>query len=436
MPGRSSTVFNANLKLLPSSDSKAKIFETYKASFTDGMPQKPVSSRVFTNIWKQICPEIVVMKPRSDLCAFCQKHFTSGAAMALVPEETKMETIENMRSHLQLVAKERKFYQETIKNTKANFEGDDKTCVHYSFDMAQQVHIPSNPSQPGPIYFLVPFRIGIFGVMYETVKRQVNYLIPESVSTTKGSNLIVSLFHNIWKTIVMEKTTFIHSDNCVGQNKNNILLGYLVWRICNNKNKKIVLSFMPVGHTKLSNDWAFGLLKETFRVTYVSSIQDFADCVEKSTPTTHVNSAVAVGNEKGEVAVNVYNWLNFLKDNNAKKVPHITQCNHFEFNVSYKGKVHCKMDIDGNDFVHRIFPTDSGPIGFPDVVTPAGMARQRKEYLFNNIRTFCKEEYKDLLCPEVETEPVAEASANGDPEPERDQPDPAEATKKRRKCSV
>ena len=68
-------------------------------------------------------------------------------------------------------------------------------------------------------------------------------------------------------------------------------------------------------------------------------------------------------------------------------------------------------------------PTESGPIGFLDVMTPAGMTRERKEYLFKNIRTFCKEEYKDLLCPEVGPEP--------------DQPGPiAEPTKKRRKRSV
>ncbi|XP_049955342.1 unconventional myosin-Va-like [Schistocerca serialis cubense] len=129
LPGRSSTQYNANFKLLPSSDNKAKIFETYMASFTNDMPLKPVSSRVFCNIWKEICPKIVVMKPKSDLCAFCQQHFTSGTAMASVPEETKMETIEKMRSHLQLVAKERVFYKGTIKKTTENFEDGDRSCV-------------------------------------------------------------------------------------------------------------------------------------------------------------------------------------------------------------------------------------------------------------------------------------------------------------------
>lgn len=115
--------------------------------------------------------------------------------------------------------------------------------------------------QPGPIYFLVPFKVGIFGVMCETINKQVNFLIPESLNIGKGSNLIVSLFH-FYLSHGME-TMFIHADNCVGQNKNNILMGYLTWRVSLGMNKKIVLSFMPVGHTKFSCDWRFGLLKKS-----------------------------------------------------------------------------------------------------------------------------------------------------------------------------
>lgn len=116
--------------------------------------------------------------------------------MAMVSEEKKLETIEKMRTHLQALSQERKFYNDTIKPTRDNFQKEDKSSVHYSFDMAQQVHIPSNSLQPGPIYFLVPFKVGIFCVMCETLNKQVNYLIPESASTTKGSNLTVRLLHH------------------------------------------------------------------------------------------------------------------------------------------------------------------------------------------------------------------------------------------------
>ncbi|KAG8297782.1 hypothetical protein J6590_028613, partial [Homalodisca vitripennis] len=163
---------------------------------------------------------------------------------------------------------------------------------------------------------------------------------------------------------------------------------------------------MPVGHTKFACDWAFGLFKKTFRNTYVSSMSDLVDCVKKSTPTTHVNSGVVVGNEKGEVAYN-----------------------HFEFNSIYKGKVHCKIDIDGNEFIHKMFPTEDGPHGFPQEITPEGMTRARKEYLYKNIRQYCKDEFKDVLCPCPE--PNAEEST-GAVDPDDDGPEAVPGPSKKR----
>ena len=49
----------------------------------------------------------------------------------------------------------------------------DKT-LHLSFDFAQQMHYPSNPLQPGPIYFLTPRNCGLLSVCCERIPRQVN----------------------------------------------------------------------------------------------------------------------------------------------------------------------------------------------------------------------------------------------------------------------
>jgi|SRR6218665_4003547 len=79
--------------------------------------------------------------------------------------------------------------------------------MHYSFDYAQQVHLPSDPLQPGPIYFLVPRKLGLFGFCCEIfckifmgymkvhLPRQVNFLIDEAHLISKGSNAVVSYMH-------------------------------------------------------------------------------------------------------------------------------------------------------------------------------------------------------------------------------------------------
>ena len=72
-------------------------------------------------------------------------------------------------------------------------------AVHLSFDYAQQVHLPFFPMQPGPLYFLVPRKVGIFGVCMEGIPRQVNYLIDESHCSSKGSIAVISYLHHYFE---------------------------------------------------------------------------------------------------------------------------------------------------------------------------------------------------------------------------------------------
>ena len=66
--------------------------------------------------------------------------------------------------------------------------------VQYSFDYAQQVHYPSDPLQPGPIYFLTPRKCTVFGVNCEAIPRQVNLLTDEAGDCGKGANAVHYFF--------------------------------------------------------------------------------------------------------------------------------------------------------------------------------------------------------------------------------------------------
>ena len=102
--------------------------------------------------------------------------------------------------------------------------GSGPVRVHYLFDFAQQVHYPYNPLQPGPMYFKTARRCAIFGVCCEGIPRQVNYLIDASDSG-KGANTVVSLLHHFLEHHALGEVELgLHADNCLGQNKNNIVL--------------------------------------------------------------------------------------------------------------------------------------------------------------------------------------------------------------------
>ncbi len=70
---------------------------------------------------------------------------------------------------------------------------------------------------------------------------------------------------------------YLHADNCTGQNKNNTMVQYLVWRSMTERHTRITLSFLVVDHTKFSPDWCFWLLKRLYRRTVVGSLMDIAE---------------------------------------------------------------------------------------------------------------------------------------------------------------
>ena len=104
--------------------------------------------------------------------------------------------------------------------------------------------------------------VGVFGVACEATSTQVNYLIDEADTIGKGANATISLVHHYLQAHGHQmKHLHLHADNFVGQNKNNFMVQYLMWRTLAGINEDVELSFMLVGHTKFAPDRFFGLLK-------------------------------------------------------------------------------------------------------------------------------------------------------------------------------
>ena len=230
----------------------------------------------------------------TDLCWVCQRNNTKISRRANLTLEVKAELIAGQNQHLMSVTRERSFYQSCVEDSKRTAEALGITMLepspscskpvifHYSFDYAQQVHLPSNPLQPGRIYFLVPRKCGIFGVCCEALPQQVNFLIDEGMYSGKGSNAVISyldFFFFFRNYGIGEEVVHLHCDNCAGQNKNHHVLHYLAWRVMTGHHKEVHLHFMLPGHTKFAPDWCFGLLKKRFRITHVSSLNELSDCI-------------------------------------------------------------------------------------------------------------------------------------------------------------
>jgi len=327
--------------------------------------------------------------------------------------------------HFQLVERERAFYKTQVQRaqdvTKVHklVLGPHQCSsipieVHISFDYAQQVHIPFDPQQSGSIYFLVPFKVGLFGIMNEGVSKQVNFLIPESVDVGKGSNSVISyLDHYLNYYGFGETDLIIHADNCTGQNKNNFAMAYLLWRVMSGRHRKITFCFLPVGHTQFSPDWAFGLLKQKFMYTKVNTLAEMATCVESSSPVSGVNIACLTGTEGGDVLVPVFNFQEFLQEVlEYRKLPNIKKYHYFVFQQSTPGVVTCRTEVQSDSLVTwQMSKLESVDIDRkPSEIKPSGLSLEIKWYLYKNIRQFCATETQDIMCPKPD----------GDGPPEKD----------------
>ena len=276
LPGRIPGYNRFDLQLLPSNTSKLSIWESYTQSI-EPLGVRVAGYKSFRNIWTKYLPQIIITKPMSDLCWTCQQNNSLIVRSTNKSEEEKstvsfkfqdiymymymhkiinninhyryvltiFQALKLAEQHLLAVSKERSYFRTVVKTSKDEvkehftisgcFTPPSPHCclppssldvtVHYSFDFAQQVHYPSDPHQPGPVYFLTPRKCAIFGVCCKAIPRQVNYLIDEAVDVGKGANTVVSMLHHFFSTHGLgEKHVHLHADNCVGQNKNNTMI--------------------------------------------------------------------------------------------------------------------------------------------------------------------------------------------------------------------
>lgn len=414
LPGRVPGFKRSDIKLLPSSATKASIHRLYEQSAESaGLPV--VSYSKFVTMWNELRPLVRITKPMTDLCHTCQKNKSNIYRSANLLDEEKSEIVRKQEAHLLDAERERSLYKRVCEESKRNlkpilnsldFSETRTACsfkgkMHYSFDYAQQVHLPSNPMQPGPIYFKVPRKVGIFGVCCESLPRQVNFVIDEAGSTGKGANAAISYLHYFFqKHGIGETDVHLHTDNCCGQNKNSYVLWYLAWRIITGLHQSCVYSFLIVGHTKFSCDWCFGLLKQSFQKSFISSLYEFASVIDRST-VSGVNVTQLCSLHDGSVIVPVYDWVSFLSAY-FRKFKNIKKYHHFQFKKEDSGVVFYKQFSDSSEerFTLLWAKNDFPPAELPTIQEPKGLDHQWQMYLFNEIRQFCKEGTEDLIAPE------------------------------------
>ena len=146
------------------------------------------------------------MRPRTDLCDTCQR-FRNGLQYNARKEEEAKDLLKKFKEHLVKAKLERTYYNKNTKlaeqqrklvdeqfiiRGKVDYCSIDATA-HYSYDWAQNVHVPHSDQQVSKIYYLSPRKVHLFGIQDEAVREQINYVLDEVEIIGKGPNGTLSL---------------------------------------------------------------------------------------------------------------------------------------------------------------------------------------------------------------------------------------------------
>lgn len=373
---------------LPASSKKKDVFKLY--SETEGAT--PMAYSTFVKTWNEQCSEVVVMKPRTDVCAWCEK--LREATRKARTEEKIGEATGGLTQHLMQAGKERQYYKAKIEQANGHAQEQDPTMVHITFDFAQQLELPQHTRQVGPIYFKSRFKVQLFGVCNEAAKKQTNFLFHEGESIgsdgkkAHGPNSVISMVHHyLRKQCSSAKIISMHADNCVGQNKNKSVMAFICWYVMHGYAEEVIISFMRVGHTRCSVDAKFGRLKQQFRNSEVDSMDDVVSAVDSSCA---ANDALR------------YSWLwrvwdSFLADF-FSPIRGIRNYQHFRATKAKPGVLFVKETCEDADEKEIALLRPSKTVanvkaaGLPAVLPAAGISEERLHYLEAQIKPFLSQD--------------------------------------------
>jgi hypothetical protein len=247
---------------------------------------------------------------------------------------------------------------------------------------AQQISLPFSSQQVGLVYFLSGYKIGLFGIVNESLKKFYLYLIPESCKTGKGANLVISLLHHFFAHFAVgEEHVVCHADNCTGQNKNNYLLQYAAWRVKQKLHKSFQMEFMPVGHTRFAVDAYFGGFKVHFRRSDCYTVRDVIRTALEAFPHSNACTVIVVGTVKGKMHIAVNDYAEWFTSGGAKKLPQVSVYQHFRTSCDDPGVMYCSKILDGPEDKYVLLPdTFKEPEHCP-IIRPTKLTAACRKYL-------------------------------------------------------
>ena len=154
---------------------------------------------------------------------------------------------------------------------------------------------------------------------------------------------------------------------------------------------------MITGYTNFPPDACFELMKRKFRRTEVSSFDHLVHVVEEYAA---CNFCQLVGTQDGTTIVPSRDWAEFLSSH-FHCLDGIKQYHYIRFEHDHPVVIFIKKTATSEEEMRCLLRGVwlPSPEDKPTCIIPAGLSLERRQYLYDKIREYCREDSLDIVCP-------------------------------------
>jgi len=398
---------NPDMLWLPACFTQSTLLRMYEKHH----PDFPISRTAFCSMLKNEprLQHIKIRSSRTDMCDFCELQKRKIAGTKLHDEEKAEKLTAELLSHQKSYQGERAVYNSEREHAKRHRKELSKgtrridECIeHISMDYGQSIAVPHTTDQLGGTFYLHMRNFLLFGIFSVLENTQRCYTYDER-EAGKGANEVISFLHDFLSNRHIKTPNLrIHADNCRGQNKNKYVMWYLVWLVSTGRLKRAEIKFMIKGHTHFIVDSGIGHTKRALRQAEVYCLNHWAEVINRSAKTN--KAKIVTGSH-------VYDWKKGLS-RYFKAFTGMSKFQHFVVDCREPGWISARYGVGDDTWNKRTLLKSNANLhleefkSLPKYLSTVGFKGgkfKKEKGLFENLRQYVKDEWKDELCPDPET---------------------------------
>lgn len=239
-------------------------------------PHFDVTYKFYAEVFNNDFANLRFGRPKTDTCGTCDLHHNKIKASASNNEEKG-----KLKNALELHHRRAERARKTMDKDMADSQKIDSVTNVVSIDLEQVLFIPTLTHSA--MFYSRQLSCYNLGVHLSDVECAYMCLWEESL-TGRGGNEVSSC---LLKALLQEdfpkkKKLIIWSDNCIGQNKNKIMLLLLIYLVAMGVYEQVEQKFLVSGHSYLPCDRDFAQIEKRKRVTKAFTPDNIKDMIKNA----------------------------------------------------------------------------------------------------------------------------------------------------------